>query len=186
MKYRVSLGALLLIGAPILCDEHDYQEQLETAIVQTNVLKVSRLLKRRNKISVKDFQNMLGWAHDIIEERRMLEPTTRETSVAVMSTIAGGLASMYGLRYYFDFRSDRSDVRASFPGEEKGYLGLLGTVGFASCYGFYKWWSGPRKRMAQAYDILFAIEDAVDAIEKKKKARALQAKIRQSEAKGSR
>ncbi len=184
MNYSVKLGALLLICASLIGVERDYQEQLEAAIVQTNAPKVSRLLKRRNKISVKNFQNMLGWANDIVEERRMLELTPHETSLAVLATVAGGLTAGAGLWYYFDFGTMRTDVRDVLLGEEKGFFTLLGIGALMSSYSLYKARTGPHERLSKSYEILFGLEDAVDLIEKKKKARTMQAKMRERKQKG--
>ena len=178
------LGALLLMGAPLIGVERDYQEQLEEAIVKTNAPKVLRLLKRRNKLAGKNFQNMIGWANDMIEERRMLEPNPRETSLAVIATIAGGFSCGAGLWYYFDWGDARTDVSSTFIGGENGFFTVLGLNALVSSYGLYRWWTGPRQRLAKSYEILFALEDTVDLIEKKKKARTMRVKLRQLMAKG--
>ncbi len=178
MNYVLKAVSLLLISVPLLAVEHDYQEQLEAAIVQTNAPKVARLLKRRTRTSVKNFNHMLGWANDIIEERRMLESTSGEATWAVVASILGLAAGSLGLYYYFDGRGFRTDVRASILGAEKGFFTMLGIAGLAGAYGLYKYWSGPRYRLAKAYDILFSLEDAVDALEKKKKLRSQFEKLR--------
>lgn len=171
-----------IVVLPLCAVEQDYQEQLEAAIVQTNAPKVMRLLKRRNKTSIKNFNHMLGWANDIVEERRMLEPTPREALGAVLSSMVGTASSIAGLCYYFDVGNFQVETRNTFIGEEKGFFAMLGTAGLLASYGLYSWWSGPRKRLSHAYDILFALEDAVDAMEKKRKAREKAAKRRELKA----
>lgn len=172
MNYVLKTVTLLLISAPLFAAEHDYQEQLEAAIVQTNAPKVSRLLKRRTRTSVKNFNHLLGWANDIVEERRMLESTPGEVTwvaaVSMLGLAAGGL----GLYYYFDIHGFQTDVRATILGGKKGFFTMLGVAGLAGAYGLYKYWSGPRHRLSKAYGILFSLEDAVDALEKKKKLRS--------------
>ena len=171
MINKIWLGALLMATGSLVCIQRDYKEQMEAAIIKTDLPKVQRLLKRRNKISLKRFNDMLGWANVTIEERRLLESTRKERLILVLSNATAAVVAGTGICYYWDLFGMRLQARLA-PGGEKGYKRLAGIFGLLAAYGFYKFYSGPRKRLDDAFSVLFAIEDTVEEIkEKKKKAR---------------
>jgi hypothetical protein len=180
MKYIIKFLGFILLSLSLRAEEvsQGYQEQLEAAIMQSNSAKVTRLLKRRNRASIKNFNHMLGCAHDIIEERRMLEITRQEASIISWSSLIGTVGFIAGLCYYFDVGTFRTDVKGSIIGEERGFFALLGLSSLLMSYGGYIGWSAPRYRLAKSYEILFSLEDAIDEMEKKRRVQAMIAQKR--------
>lgn len=177
IRYLAKLLTIVLLGGSLHADQ-SYQEQLEAAIVASDSPKVARLLKRRNKISLSNFNRMLGWASDTIEQRRTLPPTLSELLLFFGSAYFAVPSGVAGLMYYFDVGNFKEEVRVGFMGGETGFLSSLGLMGLFTAYTCYKVFSGPRRRLVDSYKILFALEDTVDALESRK--RTLQLRARRS------
>ncbi len=169
MNSKVLLGALLVAPIATIWAVQDYKEQLEVAIIQSNLPRVERLLKRRNRVSLRKFQDLFGYSEDIVEERRMLDPTSREVVNLNLAVVGVTACSIAGLFYYFDLGTVKRDIKSSIG--PKGFKVILGAVGLFSAKGIYSWRSGPRKRLDDSFYVQYALEDTVDDIKEKLKAR---------------
>ncbi len=170
MNSKLWIGAFLLMpGCVFGVIEQDYKGQLEAAIIRTNLYKVGRLLKRRNRVTLRRFNDMIGWAQDTIEERRLLDRTRVENIMYSWSATGSSIVGLLGFLYYFEIGNMRRNIKNG-PGELT-FKAVSGAIGLAAGYGFYKAWTGPQRRFDDACSILFGLEDTVDEIKEKIKAR---------------
>ena len=78
----------------------DFQERMQKAIIASDLTSMQRLLNRYSKITMKRFDEVQGWADDIVEERKLKDPTGFEVFLAVNELLSLGMLFVGGVGHY--------------------------------------------------------------------------------------
>lgn len=168
MRFLIGVCILLTAMGSLFAEERSFQEQLELAIMRSDVPKVERLLTRKKKLSLTRFNDMLGWADDIIEERLMLDPSVKELLGDGLAKIYGCIVGPLAIIYYFNLFQVR-EIVDGFPGGKNLLFSITTALGAISAIALYKSWIGPRYRLQDAYLVRYELEDEVEKLQKKLK-----------------
>jgi len=147
-------------------EPRNFQEDLERAIISTDLPKVSRLLTRKRKLSLARFNDMLGWADDMIEDRKLLTRTVKESLLTILAIVSASITIPVSLIYYFDVGHARMNMDTLLGSTDLLFTATKAT-GILSLFALYKAWIGPRYRLQNAYLVRYEIEDQIETLERK-------------------
>jgi hypothetical protein len=83
-----------------------YLELFETAIIRSDLPQIDRLMRRYSKMSLKRFEDMVGWSSDIAEIRRVSLLTAGEEIALVppiLIAVTSGIFAVSSYMGYLDF-----------------------------------------------------------------------------------
>jgi hypothetical protein len=156
-----SLG-ILFLAAPALIAGRDYKEELQKAIVASDIGTVKTLLKRFHTLQKEDANKLTNLSQDVVEDKSSLGRSSWETFFmwyGLGNVITGITSSAYfwnNVQSYKDMTGNPNlpdQAVKIIMGINIGVSSLLGLLGL-------KYWRAPYGRLAKAQEIAQAVKEA--------------------------